>query len=80
MSKFSLIKQLKTPEETAEPSLLPEGIRYQEYEVEHKDGSMTVFIPLRETEAFEQSLMEIDNLLRTDIRDLLRTHRGIIGS
>ena len=46
MSKFSLIKQLQTPTENT--SLLPEGIKYQEYIIEPKGERMTVFIPLRE--------------------------------
>lgn len=78
MSNFSLIKQLQTPVKQ-EKSLLPEGIKYQEYVVQPKDGDMTVFIPLREAEAFEAAIIEIDILLRSDVRTLLRNHRGIIG-
>lgn len=78
MSNFSLIKQLQQGP-SADEQRLPKGIEYQEYQVEPKDGTMTVFIPLREADAFEQSLKEIDILLRSDVRDLLRKHRGIIG-
>jgi len=78
MSKFSLIKQLQIAP-IQEKSLLPEGIKYQEYVVQPKDGNMTVFIPLRETEAFETAVGKIDILLRADVRTLLRDHRGIIG-
>jgi hypothetical protein len=78
MSKYSLIKQLHNPP-TVETPLLPEGIRYQEYQIDPKDGTMTVFIPLREADAFEESLMEYSTLLRSDVRTLLRKHRGIIG-
>ncbi len=78
MSNFSLIKQLQNPPKQ-EKSLLPEGIKYQEYVVQPKDGDMTVFIPLREAEAFEVAVGEIDTLLRADVRTLLRNHRGIIG-
>lgn len=78
MSKFSLIKQLQEQPET-EKSVLPKGIQYQEYDVQTKDGDMTVFIPLREAEAFEKSLSEQTIVFRGDIRRLLRKHRGIIG-
>lgn len=78
MSNFSLIKQLQNPTAEDEPRL-PKGIRYQEYEIEPKDGTMTVFIPLKEAEAFEESLMEFNILLRADVRSLLRKHRGIMG-
>ena len=78
MSNFSLIKQLQQGPST-EKQCLPKGIKYQEYEIEPKDGTMTVFIPLKEAEAFEQALQEINILLRSDVRNLLRAHRGIIG-
>lgn len=78
MSKFSLIKQLQNPA-TEEKPLLPRGIKYQEYVVEPQEGDMTVFIPLRETEAFETAIKEQAVLLRSDVRRLLRAHRGIIG-
>jgi len=78
MSKFSLIKQLQNPA-TEEKPLLPRGIKYQEYVVEPQEGDMTVFIPLRETEAFEAAIKEQAVLLRSDVRRLLRAHRGIIG-
>lgn len=78
MSEFSLIKQLQNPA-TEEKPLLPRGIEYQEYVVEPREGSMTVFVPLRETEAFEEAIKGHAVLLRSDVRDLLRTHRGIIG-
>ena len=78
MSKYSLIKQLQNPA-TEEKPRLPRGIQYQEYVVEPKEGNMTVFIPLRETEAFEEGIKECAVLLRSDVRRLLRTHRGIIG-
>lgn len=78
MTKFALIKQLQNPTKAEKP-LLPEGIRYQEYVIEPKDGKMTVFVPLRETEEFEKALQKQTVLLRSDVRRLLRTHRGIIG-
>ncbi len=78
MSKFSLIKQLQNPTSVEKP-LLPRGIQYQEYVIEPKDGNMTVFIPLREAAAFEEAIQEHAILFRSDVRTLLRTHRGIIG-
>jgi hypothetical protein len=78
MSEYSLIKQLQNPA-TEEKPLLPRGIKYQEYVVEPQEGDMTVFIPLRETEAFEAAIKEEAVLLRSDVRRLLRAHRGIIG-
>ncbi len=78
MSEYSLIKQLQNPA-TEEKPLLPRGVKYQEYVVEPQEGDMTVFIPLRETEAFEAAIKEEAVLLRSDVRRLLRAHRGIIG-
>ena len=78
MSKYSLIKQLQSgPIE--EKSLLPKGIEYQEQVVQPKEGSMTVFIPIREAEAFQTAINDIAVLMRADVRTLLRNHRGIIG-
>jgi hypothetical protein len=78
MSEYSLIKQLQNPP-TEEKPRLPRGLDYQEYVVEPQEGNMTVFIPIRETEAFEEAIKEHTVLLRSDVRRLLRAHRGIIG-
>ena len=78
MSNYSLIKQLQSGP-TEEKSLLPKGIKYQEQTVRPKEGDMTVFIPIREAEAFQSAINDIDILLRADVRTLLRNHRGIIG-
>jgi len=78
MSKFSLIKQLQSGP-TEVKSLLPKGIEYQEQTVQPKEGDMTVFIPIKEAEAFQNAINDIDVLLRADVRTLLRNHRGIIS-
>ena len=78
MSNYSLIKQLQSGP-TEEKSLLPKGIEYQEQTVRPKEGDMTVFIPIKEAEAFQNAINDINVLVRADVRTLLRNHRGIIG-
>jgi hypothetical protein len=80
MTDYSLIKSLQEPKEAKTQPLLPEGIKYDEYEVETYDsGTITVHVPLSEASAFEQSLISCDVIIRSDIRNLMRKHRGIIG-
>ena len=77
--KFTLLQQLD--EERRFPNdqpTIPSGIKYQEYTMEICEEELTVLIPLRECDAFEQTLTEIDRSLDTsDLRDILRKHRGI---
>ncbi len=79
MTDYSLIKQLHNQPEQEE-QLLPEGIDYQQFEIAtHDTDDMTVFVPISEAQNFEQSLMKYTVLVRSDVRNELRNHRGIIG-
>ena len=79
MADYSLLKKLQEKPQPVTPPLLPEGIKYEEYEVDAYDcGTLTVFVPESESEAFEAALMEHTVLVRADIRALMRAHRGII--
>lgn len=81
MSDFSLIKSLQTPVDPKTQSPLPEGIRYEEYEVDTYDCDVVkVFIPLSESEAFESELSDYTVVVRSDVRSLMRKYRGIIGN
>ena len=76
-SKFSLLKHLERSEEEKGP-LLPKGIKYREYIVETNEGEVTVYIPLRECQAFESKLIDSAKYVdKEDLRSLLRKHRGI---
>ena len=79
MDNFSFLKSLKeTSENEVKKPKLTEGIKYQEYEVPTYDNkSHTVYIPLRETIKFEESLEDMTIVTETDIRSLLRTHNGV---
>lgn len=80
MADFSLIKTLQGNPTPPTQSLLPEGIVYEEYEVDSYDcGTITVHVPRSEAELFEQALSEYTVIVRSDVRSLMRTHRGIIG-
>lgn len=77
--KFSLLKTLGEEEQADEKTPLPKGINYQEYIIDVQGQELSVFIPLREYVAFEQSLSDIESLDRDALRDILRKHRGIKG-
>lgn len=81
MSDYSLIKSFQDKPSDADKPLLPEGVKYEEYEVDTYDcGTITVHVPLAESASFEQSLLSSDVIVRSDIRKLMRKHRGIIGN
>lgn len=77
MSNFSLIKDLDTHKnKKVDKAVL--GIRYQEYEVVVEGEDITIKIPLRETENFE-NYMEKSNFKKIsgdDLRQILRYYRG----
>lgn len=77
-SKYSLIEQLNNPEKSSAP-ILPEGINYQEHNLTVDREEVKVFIPLRESSAFEAAITEHGKYLnRDDFRSLMRKHRGIL--
>lgn len=76
---FSLLQQLNEKhDKVTEESPFPPGIKYQEYTLEIDGNDVQVFIPLRECEAFEETLSTQSKYLDGDtLRDVLRKHRGI---
>ena len=76
---FSLLQQLTLEKDKVlEQSPLPPGIKYQEYTLEVNGEESTVFIPLRESAAFERTLSAQTKYLDGDaLREILRKHRGI---
>lgn len=72
-NKFSLIQQLNNQEE----EVLPSGINYQEYVLEVKNQEQNIFIPLNESEEFENILKQTDTLDKESLRSILRKYRGI---
>lgn len=75
---YSLLKALSR-KRVEEKALLPKGIAYQEYIVEVGGQEKKVFVPLRECDAFENSLSKIEELDEDELRNILRKHRGIKG-
>jgi len=79
MEDFSLIRQLDKKND-AEPSPMAEGVSYQQYELEVDGKVQIVNIPLKEIEAFEDSVVKIDGTLtRKVLKHILREHRGVRG-
>jgi len=77
-SNFSLIEQLNKPEivkEDKNPYI--HGIAYDTYEILVNGISQEVYIPLKECDLFEESLINKTTLDEEDLRALLRKHRGI---
>lgn len=76
--KFSLLQRLNESNPPKEASLLPSGVEYQEYLLEVESKDQTIFIPLKECDAFEAAISRQPKYLtRDDLRDILRNHRGI---
>jgi hypothetical protein len=79
MEKFSLIKKLDEIKD-APPTPLAKGISYQQYELEVDGKIQLVNIPLKETDAFENTIVEEkDPLNRKSLKRILREHRGVRG-
>ena len=75
MEKFSLFKQLK--ESAGIPKPDSNAITYQSYDLPVDGKEISVLIPLRECEAFESTVGEYEKINKKDLRQILRTHRGI---
>lgn len=77
--KPSLLNHLKEDGFAYKPEKkFPNGIDYQEYVVEVEGKETTVYIPLRECDAFETTLSRDVKLLdKSTLRDVLRQHRGL---
>jgi len=79
MQDFSLIRQLDKKEDT-KSSPLAEGVSYQQYELEVDGKVQVVNIPLKETDAFENTIVETKgSLTRPILKRILREHRGVRG-
>ena len=76
---FSLLQQLNEEEHRiVEENPFPPGVDYQEYTLEVSGEESTVFIPLRECDAFEETLSTQTKYLDDEeLRRILRKHRGI---
>lgn len=78
--KFSLIQQLNDYEENSKnKTVLPLGVKYQEYILTVEGQEQNILIPLRESNKFEQALTNFpsDRLDREELRIILRKFRGI---
>jgi len=79
MTKFPLIHKFENPEK-GDKTPLPRGIKYQEYELPYLNESITVFVPLKESKAFEAEVSKIERELdRGALKRLLHKFRGIRG-
>lgn len=78
-TNFSLLQQLeKNKHSSTKTSPFPKGVEYQEYVLEVEGQDQTIFIPLKETIAFETALsLQTKYISTDDLREILRTHRGI---
>lgn len=78
MSDFSFIKRLDEAAEAKknEDPNAPK-IKYERYDIEVAGKDVGVLIPVRECEAFEQSLSKIQHLSEQALRGVVREHRGI---
>jgi len=74
MKDFTLIKSLEEGESAPERL----GIKYQQYEIDVDSKPTNILIPLRECENFEQNIGNFENITKSNLRTLLREHRGII--
>lgn len=73
MSKYSLLKNLET--EATKPK--GTGITYQRYDLPVEDKEQGILIPVRECDNFEASLEDFEELKESDLKILLRKHRGL---
>lgn len=78
-NKFSLLQRLNEADHSPkEKSPFAPGIEYQEYLLEVEGKDETIFIPLKECTAFEDALSkQTKYLTREELREFLRSHRGI---
>jgi hypothetical protein len=78
MTKFALIEEFQNPN-TDDKTPLPRGLKYQEYELSLYGEPITVFVPLKESAAFEQAMPKRDTFNRRELKHLLHKFRGIRG-
>ncbi len=78
MTEFALIEEFQNPN-TNDKTPLPKGLKYQEYELSLHGEPVTVFVPLKESAAFEQAMPDQDTFNRNELKRLLHKFRGIRG-
>jgi len=79
-NKFSLLEELnETKDKKAEVNdTFPHGIAYQEYTLKVAGNDQKVFIPLKECDAFENTLRQMtNNPNKNELMELMRKHRGL---
>lgn len=76
MSDFSLFKQMK--EQAAQPTPTGPRIKYQQYDLEIEEKEVSVLIPVRECETFEEWLCECETLSSFKLKKALREFRGVL--
>ena len=77
MEKIELIKDLQE-RSTRSVTKTPSNIEYQEYDVTVLSETITVQVPLRESENFEKALTEVSLITKTKLKKMLQHHRGFI--
>lgn len=73
MVKFPLLSDLQVGKEMPRSN-----IKYQRYTIPCVNEKIIVGIPLRECVSFEQTLDEVSDITKYQLRDILRKHRGVI--
>lgn len=79
MEKIDLIRDLHK-QQTMENNNQPhnKGIKYQQYGISVQKHDITVLIPIRECERFEQTISKTSLLTKHKLKNILREHRGFI--
>lgn len=77
--KFPLFQQLENLRKNpSSASPLPRGVKYEKRIVSMVNEEIAVFIPLREAQAFDQTVPKNGKYFKSEeLSDLLRKHRGI---
>lgn len=73
MTNFQLLTELLDPHE---PTPQRTKIKYQTYELSVEEDVISIGIPLRECERFEQYIQD-NNTIDNNLKNILRKFRGI---
>lgn len=76
MSDFSLIRSLQ---EKDNKTPLPRGHKYTQYEIVVEKEKLTVHIPIKEAETFENAVGNTENMDKYNFSKIMRQVRGIRG-
>lgn len=77
MTNFPLLYNLQNPAKEEQQPLLPQGHKYQQYDITIENKQFIVHVPLKERQAFEQ--MTDGEITLEDFNTILRKVRGIRG-